>query len=142
MQETDIENFRKEMTSRPTLQLQLTSFMEYESLGSIDTILATVEEMSQDLEKQIAGEQLEQEEKIEMAEENYKLWDEFLNFIWDKLKEKESSETMNGLIQEERKWISSKESTVQGIDDEIARNNTACDMTKTRTYELIQYLTE
>ncbi len=139
---TDIENFQEKMNSQPALQLKLTSFIEYENLGEINKILNSVEKMSSDLEKQAVDETLDQTQKVEIAEENYKLWDTLLNFIWDKLKQKESSEKMNGLIQEERNWISSKESTIQKIDDEIARNNKACDMTKTRTYELIEYLTE
>ena len=56
---------------------------------------------------------LTQSEMNTLSGDLYKLWDDELNSIWSRLKDKLDESTMDQLTQEERQWISDKDEQVE-----------------------------
>ena len=91
---------------------------------------------------------LTQSEMNTLSGDLYKLWDDELNSIWARLKEKLDESTMDQLTQEERQWISDKDEQVEAAGKEaeggslqpLLENDEAAEITKARVYELAQYL--
>ena len=78
--------------------------------------------------------------------ELYEVWDDALNIIWGILKETLEEDAMKALTEEERGWITQKETAVQEAADEyaggslspLAANQKAADLTRERVYELAE----
>ena len=76
------------------------------------------------------------------------MWDSDLNVIWRDLKVILDAESFDKLLQEQREWIAQKEAEVKkaGADYEggsiqpMVMNQKAAELTKTRVYELLEYL--
>ena len=77
-----------------------------------------------------------------------RLWDDELNSIWGRLKDKLDDDTMSKLTEDERNWIADKEAKVKaaGADPEggslqpLLENSEAAELTQARVYYLAQYL--
>ena len=99
------------------------------------------------MERQISG-QMEAtsfEQRVELTQRIYLLWDDVLNYIWDYLKGNLDENTMRALAEEKLEWIASKETVMEETLTEddlqlIKQNERAADMTKKRVYELYEYL--
>ena len=78
----------------------------------------------------------------------YKLWDDELNVIWNRLKENLDDEKMKSLTGEEREWISYKEKEIKAAGSEyeggsmqaLVENDKGAELTKERVYELEKLL--
>ena len=120
---------------------------KYEQL-TIDDELKAIEVQDKELNIRIENEMLTQQELNEITMELYTLWDDKLNDIWARIKDKLDSESMNKLKEEERKWIAYKEKEVEkagaefegGTARPMVENGTAAELTKARVYELAKYL--
>lgn len=116
--------------------------------SAIGQELAKVEEKAAAINKKLESEDLTQAEMDELAEQQYKLWDEELNSIWKRLKETLDEEDMTRLTQEEKTWISEKDKQVKeaGADYEggslqsMVMNLKASELTKIQVYELAKNL--
>ena len=125
-----------------------TSTKNSERYQSIRNELREVEEKAAEIEERMETEPLTQLEYNELSEELYQLWDDELNVVWSKLKEQIEKETMEYITEEEREWIKEKEKTVKKAGAEYAggsmqlmvENLKAAELTKDRTYQLIQLL--
>ena len=125
-----------------------TSTKNSERYQSIRNELREVEEKAAEIEERMETEPLTQLEYNELSGELYQLWDDELNVVWSKLKEQIEKETMEYITEEEREWIKEKEKTVKKAGAEYAggsmqpmvENLKAAELTKDRTYQLIQLL--
>lgn len=116
--------------------------------SAIGQELAKVEEKATAIDKKLENEDLTQTEMDELAEQQYKLWDEELNSIWKRLKETLDEEDMTRLTQEEKTWISEKDKQVKeaGADydggslQSMVMNLKAAELTKIQVYELARNL--
>ena len=80
--------------------------------------------------------------------EIYQVWDVVLNDLWNSLELTLDEATMDSLLQEQRAWITEKESEVKQAAEEVkggsmaplAANQRAAKLTRTRVYELASYL--
>lgn len=117
-------------------------------IGGIDEELAEVELESENLEKQLQSGNLTQIELNETSAKLYKLWDDELNVIWNRLKENLDDEKMKSLTGEEREWISYKEKEIKAAGSEyeggsmqaLVENDKGAELTKERVYELEKLL--
>ena len=83
-----------------------------------------------------------------MRNKLYKLWDDELNSIWGRLKEKLDKETMEALTLEEKEWIKYKEAEVKkagaewegGSMQPMIESDMASTLTRERVYVLAAYL--
>lgn len=115
---------------------------------SIDDELALIEQLASELEDKLQKEDLTQSDMTEISSQLYQLWDNELNVIWAKLKETLDQTTMENLTKEEREWISYKEDEIKkaGVEYEggtmqpMVENDKGAELTKTRVYELAEYL--
>lgn len=119
-----------------------------EGYQSIRNELRGVEEKAAEIEERMETEPLTQLEYNELSGELYQLWDDELNVVWNKLKDQIEKETMEYITEEEREWIKEKEKTVKKAGAEYAggsmqpmvENLKAAELTRERTYQLIQLL--
>lgn len=143
--EGNFDELLEKFDKQSYIPLELTYFIEYENDGSPEKILSFVEERSRNLDEQLQIETLTRDDKIELTEQRYKLWDDELNYVWNYLKEQLDEEEMQVLREEELAWIADKEETLEAIGSDsdthiIKQNERGMEMTRDRVYELYQYL--
>lgn len=115
---------------------------------NIDEELADIEAQAAVLEEALYSNELPQIELNRTSAELYKLWDDELNAIWARLKDKLDEETMETIRAEQREWIAYKESEVEAEGAEygmgtmraLVENDKAAELTKERVYELAELL--
>lgn len=116
--------------------------------ASIDDELAEIEAKEADLENKLQKEAVTQLDMNMISNDIFYLWDEELNSIWVRLKEKLDGDTMEALLTEQLAWIEEKKAAVQAAGAEyeggsiqpLIMNNKAAELTKERVYELAEYL--
>lgn len=109
--------------------------------------LAKLEEQDNAINDRLRNESLTQDEMNRLTAQRYKLWDDELNSIWAHLKDTLDEGTMSKLTEEERSWISDKDSKVEAAGKEaeggtmqpMLENDEAADITRERVYELAEY---
>lgn len=115
--------------------------------------ISYAEEREKEVEKEIEKMQEEavtQTEMNETAKEMYQLWDDTLNAVWRLLEANLNEDDMEVLRKEERAWIASKDAEVQAVGLEngggslqpLLEAMKAAELTKTRVYELAEYVEE
>ena len=116
--------------------------------SAIGQELAKVEEQAKAIDTKLETENLTQAEMDELAEQQYKLWDEELNSIWKRLKETMDEEDMTRLTQEEKAWIAEKDAQVKeagaeyegGSLQSMVMSTKAAELTRAQVYELAKNL--
>lgn len=117
--------------------------------SAIDDELKQIEAQAAVIEDKLQKDSsLTQSEMNTLSGDLYKLWDDELNSIWSRLKDKVDESTMEQLTREERQWISDKDEQVAAAGKEaeggslqpLLENDEAAEITKERVYELAQYL--
>lgn len=109
--------------------------------------VAKVEEESERLEQNLSDTAI-QSEMNEYSGQYYKLWDDELNRLWKVLKNELNDETMKSVLEEQRQWIKEKETAVSeakalvsgGSAEIMNANMTGGELTRSRVYELLEYL--
>ena len=115
--------------------------------SAIQNELSKLEEQDNAINDRLRNESLTQDEMNRLTAQRYKLWDDELNSIWAHLKDTLDEGTMSKLTEEERSWISDKDSKVEAAGKEaeggtmqpMLENDEAADITRERVYELAQY---
>lgn len=124
-------------------------FSSYEMrVAAIDMELEEIAAQATKLQEQIDKGTLSQSELNQLSSELYMLWDNELNSIWGRLKERLSESAMSRLTDEELEWIFAKEASVAAAGAEFqggsmqpfVENTTAARITRERVYELADYL--
>lgn len=115
----------------------------------VETKLSQAEEAAAVLEKKLLEDaSLKQVDMNELSYEIYMVWDDTLNDLWQVLKETLDEAVMNGLLEEQRAWITEKEKEVKQVGETVSGgsiaplvcNQRAAKLTKERVYELAAYL--
>lgn len=110
--------------------------------------LAAIEQQADELTDELENAELTQQEYNEIAGELYQLWDDELNVIWCRLKDTLSAEEMEQLKEEERDWITEKDSQMKQAGEEaeggsmqsMLEYETGAKLTRERVYELADML--
>lgn len=119
------------------------------SNSEIDAELAGIKAQSDEINDKLTNDlSLTQGDMNQLSAQMYKLWDDELNSIWGRLKDKLDDDTMSKLTEDERNWIADKEAKVKatGADSEggslqpLLENSEAAELTQARVYYLAQYL--
>lgn len=119
------------------------------SNSEIDAELAGIKAQSDEINDKLTNDlSLTQGDMNQLSAQMYKLWDDELNSIWGRLKDKLDDDTMSKLTEDERNWIADKEAKVEaaGADSEggslqpLLENSEAAELTQARVYYLAQYL--
>lgn len=118
--------------------------------SAIDTELEALEAKAAEIETQLDSGMLSQSELNQLSGELYVLWDDELNSMWKRIREKLPEDEMERLTAEELAWIEEKEASVAeagaefegGSMQPLIENSTAASLTKSRVYELADYLRE
>lgn len=84
----------------------------------------------------------------QLSSELYALWDDELNSIWKRIKNKLDADAMEALTKEERAWVQEKDKQVKDAGSEweggsgqpLAENTEAANLTRKRVYVLAEYL--
>ena len=116
--------------------------------ASIEDELKELEQQAKKLQDEIENQSLTQLECNEKSAELYELWDNKLNEIWGRLKDTLDEEAMEQLTEEERAWISEKESAIEeagaeyegGSMQSMVENFKGAELTRERVYELAEKL--
>lgn len=138
------EDTKTEQVDTETEQVDI----ETDQTDGIDAELAEIEAKSEEIETRLSSAMLNQMELNQLSAEWYALWDDELNSIWSRLKEKLDEETMAAIKEEQISWIEYKESEVAAKGEEfgmgsmrpLEENTLAAEMTRERVYELIELL--
>lgn len=118
-----------------------------ENSGIMEGLVATLNKTDA-LEKRLQTENLTQEEMNKLSDELYKAWDAQLNITWKQLKRTLDADTMEALTKKQREWIKERDKKIQeagegyegGSIQTMLMNMEGADQTKTRCYELFEYL--
>lgn len=119
------------------------------SNSEIDAELAGIKAQSDEINDKLTNDlSLTQGDMNQLSAQMYKLWDDELNSIWGRLKDKLDDDTMSKLTEDERNWIADKEAKFKaaGADSEggslqpLLENSEAAELTQARVYYLAQYL--
>lgn len=110
--------------------------------------LAALEEKAQEMEDNLQSGNLSQIEMNRLSGELFQLWDDELNSLWSRLKDKLDSEQMEQLTEDERAWIKWKDQAVKEAGSEaeggslqpLLENDKAAEVTRERVYELAAWL--
>ena len=89
--------------------------------SEIDAELAGIKAQSDEIDDKLTNDSsLTQGDMNQLSAQMYKLWDDELNSIWERLKDKLDDDTMSKLTEDERNWIADKEAKVKaaGADAE------------------------
>ncbi len=139
-QKADVSAYAENLTEQKT---------EEQANFDIQTMLEEAETQSTDLEKKLYEDtSLTQADMNVISYEIYMVWDELLNEVWTLLKQKLDEKTMDALLDEQRVWITEKEAEVKRVGEEagggsiagLLCNQRAAQLTRTRVYELANYL--
>lgn len=125
-----------------------TSYKINEEASDIDAELSALEEEAQKINNQLQSGELSQGDMNQLSYELYQLWDNELNSLWNRLKEKLDADAMKQLTEEEREWIQWKDKEVEtaGLEAEggslqpLLENDKAAELTRDRVYELAEKL--
>lgn len=116
--------------------------------ADIDAELAALEEEAQQMNDRLQSGELSQIEMNRLSGEIFQLWDDELNSLWSRLKEKLDADAMEELTKEEREWIQRKDQEVQAAGKEmeggsmqpLLENDKGAELTRKRVYELAERL--
>lgn len=116
---------------------------------SIQDEIAEVEEKSVAKDEEINDSMTQTEMNINAADK-YKIWDDELNSLWDRLTEELDEKRKEQVLEEQRQWITKKEHAVAvagveafgGSMQPLLESCTAADITRARVYVLAGYLAE
>lgn len=114
--------------------------------SKVDDYMASVEEQSDSIKNFLEYEAMTQLDMNEKSQELYETWDEALNYLWGELKTILSDTEFENLLEEQRAWISEKETAVEEAGKEVEGgsmyalvvNNRAAELTEARVYELYE----
>ena len=112
--------------------------------SSIHQLIESAEEKAAELEAELDGGNLPQQQLNQTSAELFQVWDDALNEIWAYLKENLDAEAMEALTKEEQDWIARKEADMKkegseyegGSMQPYIESMTAYRWTKERVYEL------
>ena len=115
---------------------------------TIDAELRELENKAQVINDQLEDGSLSQGDMNQLSAELYALWDDELNSIWKRIKNKLDADAMEALTKEERAWVQEKEKQVKDAGSEweagsgqpLAENTEAANLTRKRVYVLAEYL--
>lgn len=116
--------------------------------SDIDAELAGIQEQEDTLMNKIQTEDLTQSEMNEVSSQAYQLWDDELNSIWSRLKDKLDSDAYATLLDEQRVWIANKEDEMKAAGAEyeggtmqpLMESDKGRELTRERVYELADLL--
>lgn len=114
---------------------------------SMDGIMDTLNKTAK-LEERLQKENLTQEEMNELSDELYKAWDAQLNTTWKQLKRTLDADTMKTITKEQREWLKERDKKMEeagkgyegGSIQSMLISSEGAELTKTRVYELFEYL--
>lgn len=123
-------------------------FSSYDIVESLKERVAFTEQLAFEIENSIQNDPLTQLEYNEKTNQLYEMWDSDLNAIWSELKASLDADDFDKLLSEQREWIAAKEAEVKAAGAEfeggsmqpMVMNQKAAELTKTRVYELLEYL--
>lgn len=123
-------------------------FSSYEIMTPIDEMLDSAERSAQVIKESLEKDNLTQTELNEKSNELYEIWDKLLNDFWKELKATMPNDEFQSLLNEQRAWITEKETAVEkagaeyagGSMEVLAKNMKAASMTEERVYELYKLL--
>lgn len=115
--------------------------------GSMDGLIDTLNQESA-INERLQKEALTQDEMNQLSEELYKVWDAQLNTTWKQLKNTLDAATMETVTKQQREWIKERDKKIEeaGKDYEggslqpMIKSTEGAELTKTRVYELFDYL--
>jgi len=115
---------------------------------SLDDYMTSIKERSDIIKNSLENDALTQIDMNIKSQELYELWDETLNYLWDKLKNSLPEEEFAKIQDEQRVWIAEKEKIVEEAGKEfeggsiypLVVNSVAAKITEGRVYELYEYL--
>lgn len=116
--------------------------------ADIDAELAALEEEAKQMNVRLQSGELSQGDMNQLSKELFQLWDNELNSLWSRLKEKLDTDAMKQLTDEEREWIQWKDQEVKAAGSEaeggslqpLLENDKAAELTRNRVYELAERL--
>lgn len=119
-----------------------------EPMSAIDMEIQEIDARAAEMEDQLSSGILAQQEMNRLSGELYMLWDDELNSMWGRIREILPEDEMAQLTAEELDWIAEKEAAVAeagaemegGSMQPLLENTKAAEITRTRVYELAQYL--
>lgn len=127
-------------------------FSGYDFVENAQEYVENTEQAAKELEASLQNDSLSQGDMNLKSQELYEDWDTVLNHIWYLLKTKNvlDEETKAQLLTEQRAWIKEKEEAVAEAGKEaeggslqpLLENDKAAELTKERTYELLNILLE
>lgn len=117
---------------------------EQNDISSYDDYMASITEQSDILKTSWEQETLTQQDMNLKSEKLYELWDDALNYLWGKLKERLPEDEFSKLLDEQRIWIAEKYKNVEEAGREVEGgsiyslvvNMEAAKITEERVYEL------
>lgn len=116
--------------------------------ADIDAELAALEEEAQQMNDRLQSGELAQLEMNRLSGEIFQLWDDELNSLWIRLKDRLDADAMEELTKEEREWIKWKDQEVKAAGKEmeggsmqpLLENDKAAELTRERVYKLAERL--
>ncbi len=123
-------------------------FSSYDVSWRIDELIASTEEYALTLRASLEHDTLTQADMNMKSMELYQTWDAALNTLWAELKDELSEDEFDELLDEQRTWISEKETAVKEAGKEVEGgsvyslvvNMKAAEITEERVYELYEML--
>ena len=118
------------------------------AIHDLDNYMASIKEQSDAIRNFLESDIVTQIEMNEKSLELYELWDEALNYLWDKLKISLPEDEFANLLDEQLVWITEKENASKEAGKEfegesiypLVVNSTAAALTEERVYELYEIL--
>lgn len=122
-------------------------FSSYDTLSWIRVQVSIRESADRSFESSLQEAETQAEINA-LANNRYRLWDDFLNELWAVLKQALDKDTMHSLTLEELDWIEEKEQAIAAASSAFAGGslystvaaNIATRMTRDRVYKLLEYL--
>lgn len=122
-------------------------FSSYDTISWIRTQVSIRESSDSSFESSLQEAET-QAEINKLANNRYRMWDDFLNDLWAILNQVLDKETMHNLTIEELAWIEEKEQAIAEAEAEFAGGSLysavaadiAVRMTRDRVYELLEHL--
>ena len=115
-----------------------------------DDYILSVKAQSDIIKNSLENDALTQTDMNIKSQELYELWDETLNYLWNELKNSLPEEEFIKLKDEQRIWITEKETAIEEVGKEfeggsiypLVVNSEAAKITEERVYELYELLKE
>ena len=129
-------------------EVEQCGFSSYDVVEHLMEMLPIYEEMAEASYDYLMNEAMTQLDMNMKSGEVYEIWDNLLNYVWSVLEQTMDEEAMAALLVEEREWIAMKEAAMEEVVAEyeggsiasLMVNMKAADLTKSRVYELLEYL--